>query len=379
MVSLAIFSNFLNHHQVWVADELYRVLGESFKFIVTCSSNMELKGGENYSNRPYCICACDNMSNKELVKNISKQYSVCIFGACSQEYAIERAKHNPSGLSFEMGERWLKRGWLNICSPVLLRWRLNYLLYYRKANFYKLCMSAFTARDDIKLGCYKGKHYKWGYFTNNTVISKTHTLFSTKKTNILWCSRFINWKHPELAVQLAARLKERNIPFHLNMIGVGDELNTIKHLSIQLGVDDCVSFLGKKSNSEVRNYMSQSDLFIFTSDKNEGWGVVSNEAMNEGCLLIASDQIGAVPFLLTDGETGYIFQSQNINSLTDKVLLAINRIDIAREIAEKGKQNLQNLWSPRSAANNLLLLVNKLLSSDNTEIIDGPCSKSDYN
>lgn len=374
MISLAIFSNFLNHHQVWVADELYGVLGEAFKFIVTCSSHSELKGGETFNNRPYCICACDTISNKELVKNISKEFTVCIFGACSQEYAIERAKYNPCGLSFEMGERWFKRGWCNICSPVLLRWRVNYWRYYKKANFHKLCMSAFAAQDDVKLGCYKGKHYKWGYFTNDTICSKTRNLFSSKETKILWCSRFLKWKHPELAVHLAARLKERNILFHLNMIGSGDELNTIKQLSVRLKVDDCMSFLGEKSNLEVRNYMSQSDIFVFTSDKNEGWGVVANEAMSEGCLLVASDQIGAVPYLVTDGKTGYVFRSQNINSLTDKVLMAIGKIDKAREIAENGKQNMQSLWSPRSAANRLLLLIDQLLSGRILELSDGPCS-----
>ena len=48
-------------------------------------------------------------------------------------------------------------------------------------------------------------------------------------------------------------------------------------------LDDCVSMLGAMSPEKVRDYMEAADIFLFTSDFNEGWGAVLNEAMNSSC------------------------------------------------------------------------------------------------
>ena len=150
-----------------MADELYRLLGDDFRFVATLPRNeKELKGGMDYSTRPYCIMAAESNSDYSEAMQLAVNAEVCVFGACSQTYAVERAKQNPQGLSFEMGERWLKHGWLTIGSPVFRQWAWNYYHYFRKANFYKLCCSSYTAGDDKRLFAYHGRHYKWGYFTN---------------------------------------------------------------------------------------------------------------------------------------------------------------------------------------------------------------------
>ena len=163
---LVFYSNYLNIHQVHLMDEFYELLGDDFRFVATLPrDDKELKGGTDYSTRPYCILAGESERANEDALRLAVEAETCVFGACSHTYAIERAKNNPQGLSFEMGERWLKHGWLTAGSPVFRKWLMNYYLYFRKANFYKLCCSAFTAEDDVKLCCYKGRHYKWGYFT----------------------------------------------------------------------------------------------------------------------------------------------------------------------------------------------------------------------
>ncbi len=46
--------------------------------------------------------------------------------------------------------------------------------------------------------------------------------------------------------------------------------------------------LGAMSPDKVRAYMERADVFLFTSDFNEGWGAVLNESMNSGCAVVAS-------------------------------------------------------------------------------------------
>ena len=157
----------LNHHVIGICDEMYNKLGGDFKFVSTCRPAPELmKGGEDFCHqRPYCINAWETQESKQQAYELAVSSDVCRFGGESIEYAIYRAKKNPSGLSFEAGERWLKRGLINVLSPHLIKWWWYYQTLFRKANFYYMCDSFFGSRDLKLLGTYKNRCFKWGYFT----------------------------------------------------------------------------------------------------------------------------------------------------------------------------------------------------------------------
>lgn len=389
-MKLVFFTNYLNHHQVLVADEFYRLLGGNFRFVATLPVNeKELKGGANYSKRPYCILAAENDEARSMAFSLAQEADTCVFGACSQKYAVERAKHNPKGLSFEMGERWLKHGLLTIGSPVFRQWALNYIRYFRKANFYKLCCSSFTASDDLKLGAYVGRHYKWGYFTRvekNFVETCSQDVSTKGKVHILWCARFLLLKHPELVVQLAARLKDDGYDFVIDMYG--DEGNLAPHdkpfprvqlekLIANLDVKDCVNLKGNRSNDEILKAMREADIFLFTSDRLEGWGAVANESMANGCVLVASDKIGSTGYLIEDKVTGLKFKSCNIDSLYEQVKFLLDNPNEMKRISSNGKQHMDEFWNPENAAKSLLKLIDYLSGRMCLVLTEGPCSKAD--
>ena len=388
-MKLVFFLNYLNHHQVLVADEFYRLLGDDFRFVATLPVNKnELKGGADYSSRPYCILATENDEARTMAFSLAREADTCVFGACSQEFAVERAKQNPKALSFEMGERWLKHGLLTIGSPVFRQWVLNYIRYFRKTNFYKLCCSSFTASDDVKLGAYVGKHYKWGYFTRvekNFVETCSQDVSTKGKVHILWCARFILWKHPELVIQLAVKLKADGYDFVIDMYG--DEGNLAPHdkpfpraklekLIAKLDLKDCVNLKGRRSNDEILKAMREADIFLFTSDRLEGWGAVANESMANGCVLVASDEIGSTGYLIEDKVTGLKFKSCNLDSLYEQVKFLLDNPNEMKRISSNGKQHMTELWNPENAAKSLLRLIDDLQDSGETSILNGLCSKA---
>jgi len=385
---VTFFWNYLNHHQVFIADAIYNQLGDNFRFVATLPRNVkELKGGADYSTRPYCILAGESEEAHRQTVIYAESSDVCVFGACSQEYAVIRAKNNPKGLSFECGERWLKRGLLNVLSPVLRQWWLNYMCYYRKANYYKLCSSAYAAQDDERLGCYKGRHYKWGYFTNveENFVEASDADFSTKgKVHILWCARFLLWKHPELVIELAARLKKDRYDVAIDMYG--DEAsvpernsysrNKLLALIDKHRVADIVSLKGNRPNSEILKAMQEGDIFLFTSDRLEGWGAVANEALSNGSVLVASDAIGSTPYLVKHKETGMIFRSCDLDSLYEQVKYLLDNPKARRQISKAGRESMVKFWSPQNAAKSLLQLIEDIQAGRETSIVEGPCSKA---
>lgn len=373
---LTFYSKCLNIHQVAIADEFHSLLGDDFHFVATVSPKVnELKGGGDNSSRSYCVRPYENESEYQRAMQLAIDSDVCVFGGFSMEYAICRAQKNPNGLSFEMGERWLKQGWKNMLSPNLCRWWFDYLRYFRNASFYKLCASAFAAKDDERLCVYKHRHYKWGYFVESH-LKKSSRPLNVTNIKMMWCARFIDWKHPEMAVALASRLQSSGYRFQLDMYGDGPLRPALEQEVIRLGMSDIVIFHGNVPNVQINTAMSECDIFLFTSDRQEGWGVVANEAMSNGAVVVGSDEIGAIPYLITNGVTGMTFKSCDINSLYESVKFLMDSPDERKQMAETGRQSMMELWTPEHAAKSLLQLIEDLKAGNETSIKEGPCSKA---
>lgn len=397
-MKLVFYTNFLNHHQVMVADELYKLLGNEFAFVATMPVDESLlKGGSDYSTkRDYCVRAYASDQHQSYAMQLAREAEVCVFGADAMPYEIVRATEG-KGLSFEICERWLKKGWLNLASPRLLKWMLNYHRYFKKAGFYRLCASAFCKNDDSKLGAYKERSYKWGYFTSVpeegsssscAPVGARASKLGAKGSSVvrlMWCARFLTWKHPEMAVELAALLKKDGYKFHVDIYG-GEGLNvahekvysrkSLEQLVERLDVADCVTFQGQKPNEDILQAMREHDIFLFTSDKTEGWGAVANEAMANGCCLVGSDAIGVVPYLVKDGVNGMQFKSCNVQDLYKKVRFLMDHPDNRKKMARKGQMDMRDVWSPRKAAEALLQLIDDLKNGKDTSILEGPCSEA---
>ena len=209
-------------------------------------------------------------------------------------------------------------------------------------------------------------------------------------TPLMWCSRFLKWKHPELPILMAKKLKDKGFHFHLDMFGSGEKLEVSKQLVEDLKLSDVITFRGNVPNASILQEMRKHEIFLFTSDQNEGWGAVSNESMASGCVLVGADMIGSVPFLVEDGKTGLIFRSADkttgfngtslkidnntLASLTEKVEWLLNNPEERNRLSKNGYNVMRKVWSPENAAKNLLILINDLQNGRDTSIQHGPCS-----
>lgn len=380
-MQIVFFSNFINHHQANVADELYKLTNGNYTFVELCPIyDWLLKGGySDLSSRPYVLQAWRNKENMDRAMELLYSADVALF-SCPESWKYEALRAKTGKLTFDVSERWLKRGWLNLMSPRLLKYFWYYFTVLAHKNVYKLCSSAFACGDHYKLHSFKNKCYKWGYFTkvdeNYTVEASLGGSTSGTLHTFMWCARFLKWKHPELPIQMAVRLKEKGYKFVLDMYGSGEELEPNKALAKYLNVEDVVNFKGNMPNNDILKAMREHELFLFTSDKNEGWGAVANESMSNGCAIVASDAIGSIPFLVNDGVNGCVFESCNLDSLCEKVEWLLDNPEKRLQIAAKAYQTMRDVWSPKIAANNFLKLAKMLQGGNNTLPIDGPCSKA---
>ena len=377
-MKIVFVSNFLNHHQLPLCKAFIENNIE-FYFIATThvpKSRLVLGYADMNHTYDFVICAYENAENHQKALDLCRTADVVITGSAPDCYIKERLKNKK--LTFRYSERIYK------IKPPFYQMPLRAVKYFlqngRHKNLYMLCASAYTASDYAKTATFINKTYKWGYFPEVKKYDNIDALINGKKKNtLLWAGRLIDWKHPEYAVRVAEKLKNDGYDFELNIIGTGNMEQEIKELVDKIRLEDNVHILGSMPPEKVREYMEKSEIYLFTSDRNEGWGAVLNESMNSGCAVAASHAIGSVPFLLKDGENGLIYRDGDIDNLYQKVKYLLDNPNKRVEISKKAYQTLGDEWNAENAAKKIIELAKALLSGKKKANLfkNGVCSKAE--
>lgn len=378
-MKVAFISNYLSHHQIPFCKAMTNIIGDDFCFISTMPMGQERRAlgwgfTETYT---FELQAYRTDAAQRKANNIASSYDVIIIGSASDSFIVDRLKNGK--LTLKYAERFYKNG---LTYKNYLRARIGSWLHhgrFQKYPIYMLCASAYTPYDCLRFGNYKNRLYKWGYFPEARKYCDIKALINTKEDmSLLWVGRMIDWKHPEIAVEIARRLKADGYAFTLNMIGTGTLENEIKKLIESYGLQKFVHMLGPMSPDSVRSYMEQSEIFLFTSDFNEGWGGVLNEAMNSGCAVIASHAIGAAPYLIQHGQNGIIYPNGNLEELYNAVCKMLNNNKLRKLFGENAYFVINNIWNANIAAIRLIELSNELVVTGKSTLFDsGLCSIAD--
>lgn len=372
-MNVVFLSNYFNHHQKPLSDNLYNLLKENYIFIETEKmSDERIKLGWSMENKPTYVKQSWNIDINQLYSTVDNA-DVVIIGSAPNELISNRIKNKKIVLRYS--ERIFKKNPSILKYPIrLIKWNIEQPSYL---PIYMLCASGYTASDYKPYHMYINKTYKWGYFPETIKYENINDLIRKKETNsILWTARFIDWKHPEVAIEIAERLKKDGYSFKLNMIGNGGLEDEIKELIQEKELEDYVEMLGGMKPEKVREYMEKSEIFIFTSDRNEGWGAVLNESMNSGCAVVANKDIGSVPFLIKENVNGFVYKDKNIDDLYHKVKQLIDNKDTREKISKEAYNTIVNKWNAENAAIKLIQLCRDLIKTGTSKRFeDGPCSK----
>lgn len=376
-MKITFVTNFYNHHQKPLADEMHLLVGDDYYFIETSPITTERLnmgwGGEEKP--PYVLQNYVDEVSRIKCQEIIDKADVVIIGSAPRILIRKRLKAQK--LTFYYHERPYKT--IPPFYKLVVHWLRNIKNIIRYKNLYLLCASAYTSADYAKVFTFKNKAYKWGYFTEVKRYDDVDKLVASKDENsILWVARMISWKHPEIAVEVANRLKNDGYDFKLNMIGNGELEANVKAEIEKKGLSDCVEMLGAMDPSMVRQHMERSEIFMFTSDRNEGWGAVLNESMNSGCAVVVNSAIGSAAFLIKDGESGYMYQDGDVDGLYNRVKCLLDDIEDRKRISKNAYLTITDEWNAENAAKRFVSLCEKMLCGEYKPFPydDGVCSKA---
>jgi len=161
---------------------------------------------------------------------------------------------------------------------------------------------------------------------------------------ILFVGKFIDRKNPLLLLEAfyeVIRQQPQN-KFVLLYVGTGPDLELIENKIKQYYLDAKVKLLGFKNEKELTEYYSIADLLVLPS-KEETFGLVINEAMSAGTAIIASNKVGSSQDLVIDGINGFIFESDNLESLTSILKKALSNKEALFNMAKKSEEMIK-VW-----------------------------------
>ena len=377
-MTITFVSNYINHHQIPVSNVMYENLGSDYAFVQTEPMEEErVKMGWGLKNgRPPYLLELEK--DEEECKRRIAESDVVIFGGTEREDLIEeRLKAGKSIIRYS--ERLYREGQWKAISPRGLIKKYHDHTRYSNSPVCLLCSGAYVADDFEIIRAYRNKRLKWGYFPEFRESSEEER--RNKKDGavlrILWAGRFLKLKHAQDALEAVAVMDREGIPFEMTFIGEGECGEELKAFTQENHLTEKVRFTGFLSPSEVREEMDKADVFLFTSDFKEGWGAVVNEAMNSGCVVIASHAAGAVPFLIKDGVNGRIYKSGDVVSLTDALREVLTNDGLRKAMSKEAYRTIATQWNPKEAGRRLLKLCESMKTGEVVFEKEGPLSAAE--
>jgi len=380
-MKLTIVSNYINHHQIPMSNELYQRLGAEFAFIQTSSmeeDRVKMGWESEIKSIPYLKLYDEE---EEYCAQLILDSDIVVFGGVEDERYI-KPRLNAGKIVIRASERLYREGQWKSISPRGRKKKYEDHTQYADAPVYLLCHGAYVASDFNIVHAYPGKKYMWGYFPrvntynlDNLFFRKLHLDQSGKpEVRILWAGRFLKLKHPEYAIKAAKYLEKQQIFFHLDMVGGGELEEQLKNLVKSWNLEQRVTFHGFQPPQNVRRFMEEADLFLFTSNHLEGWGAVLNEAMNSACAVVAGSGIGAVPFLLRHGQNGLVYKNEHYREFQEQVLLLCKDETLRKRLGTNAYQTMIQEWNPKTAADRLYRFCEGLLNGKVEPEKEGPLS-----
>ena len=142
-----------------------------------------------------------------------------------------------------------------------------------------------------------------------------------KKIVLGMVARMEKHKDQESLIKAVKVLKEKNFRIKLLLIGDGSQRGKLEQLTKTLDLSNQVIFLGAINN--VSKKLDDIDIFVFSTTKDEGFGIALAEAMAKGVPIIASN-VEACSEILLNGKCGLLFDLKSPNSIYEAVEKVLN-------------------------------------------------------
>lgn len=141
--------------------------------------------------------------------------------------------------------------------------------------------------------------------------------FRTKEQIVITnTGSFVNKKNQAFIIEIAEKLREKKVDFHINLLGDGVNRKRLIERAKNLDLHKNILFHGNVNN--VEEFLWESDIYLHTATY-EPLGLVLIEAMAAGLPVITLDGKGNRD-LIEQGKNGYMIYEQNDETFANTIV-----------------------------------------------------------
>ena len=374
---IAVFSNYLNAHMLPLCLALKESDDVDFSFVALSGEPGDV-GRPNLNNDyDFVVRSYESEEAAESARVHALEDDLVVFMHMGGDEKLVKQRMSKGLLTFRHAERVLKRGkWFRFFPPKALR-TYDWFVRYRGMPYYVLCTGAYAAHDLALAGYPARQCLTWGYFpdcgTAEIDVEARGSRAVDQPLSLMWAGRMISWKHPQAAIGLAERLHRDGRDFRLAMVGDGPYRESLQARVAKAGLESRVSFTGLLGHADTLDRMRNSDVLLFTSDYREGWGATLNEAMSQGCAVVANAQAGSSLSLVSNGENGLLYDGTQ-EGLYQAASSLFDDMSLVPKLGAAASSTMRTVWSADNAAASFLKTARAFMDGRPNPIKTGPCS-----
>jgi glycosyltransferase involved in cell wall biosynthesis len=192
---------------------------------------------------------------------------------------------------------------------------------------------------------------------------------------ILHVGRMVPRKGIEALIQgFACLLKDHHIAAQLLIVGgesddpapsTTPEIARLQGIAREEGIDEHVTFCGRRGRDTLKYYYSAADLFV-TTPWYEPFGITPVEAMACGTPVIGSN-VGGIKFTVRDSQTGYLVPPNNPHALAEKIAHLYTHPKLLTLFSRQAIQRANDLFTWQKVTKALSALYENVLVENQPE------------
>ena len=181
---------------------------------------------------------------------------------------------------------------------------------------------------------------------------------------VLTVGRLARYKGQDVLIDAVKILQDRRHDVRLKIVGdvfdrqVGFR-EELKRQVASLALEEHVSFEGFRK--EVDSYYQEADLFVLSSRRPEGLGLVVLEAMAHATPVVAT-RAGAIIEIISDRENGLLVEPDDADEMADRMEEVIRDGSLAASLAEAGRRTVTEHFSVESMVDKVIGVFEGVIS-----------------
>lgn len=196
------------------------------------------------------------------------------------------------------------------------------------------------------------------YIVPNPVAEKFHFCkkeqYQKKLTKICAVGRLHTQKNFPLLFSAIKANRAEYPDICLEIYGEGEEKARLETLIEENGLSGVCKLMGR--TSQVEAVLKEADLFVMSSDY-EGMPNALIEAMAMGLPCISSDCRTGPRGLIQDGQTGLLFRTGDVDSLTEKIAWALAHPEQMNQMGRAAREDVLNTYQIEKTLSSFLQMI----------------------